>query len=107
MTTKISFEEFVREKRRRPVQVCFKCGKQKEIYTHYNGEEDKPLCNACNMKLRRESPSAAQVKLLKLPMTQAEILDAADAVAAHIVKYGAGDREESDQIAKAAESYLM
>lgn len=69
MTTKISFEEFVREKRRRPVEVCFKCGKQKEIYTHYNGEDDKPLCNACNMKLRRESPGAIQVKLLKLCAT--------------------------------------
>jgi hypothetical protein len=65
----VSFEEFVKEKRRRPVQVCFKCGKQKEIYTHYNGEDDKPLCNACNMKLRRESPGAIQVKLLKLCAT--------------------------------------
>jgi hypothetical protein len=69
MTTKISFEEFVREKRRRPVEVCFKCGKHKEIYTHLNGEEDKPLCNTCNMQLRRNSPGAIQVKLLKLCAT--------------------------------------
>jgi hypothetical protein len=40
------------------------------------------------------------------PMTQAEILDAADAVAAHVIKYGAGDREESRDIESAAESYL-
>jgi hypothetical protein len=54
MTTKISFEEF--KKRRRPEEICINCGKHKEIYTHLNGEEDKPLCNACNMKLRRNSP---------------------------------------------------
>jgi len=65
----ISFEEFIRGKRNRPVQVCFKCGKQKEIYSHLNGEEDKPLCNACNMQLRRNSPGAIQVKLLKLCAT--------------------------------------
>src|SRR5579863_7947938 len=67
MTTKISFEEF--KKRKRPEQVCIKCGKQKEIFTHYNGEDDKPLCNACNMQLRRNSPGAIQVKLLKLCAT--------------------------------------
>jgi hypothetical protein len=67
MTTKISFEEF--KKRKRPEQVCIKCGKHKEIYTHLNGEEDKPLCNTCNMQLRRESPGAVQVKLLKLCAT--------------------------------------
>jgi len=69
MTKPISFEEFVRNKRKRPVEVCFKCGEQKEIYTHLDSEEDKPLCNACNMKLRRESPGAIQVKLLKLCAT--------------------------------------
>jgi hypothetical protein len=69
MTKPISFEEFVSNKRKRPVEICFKCGKEKEIYTHLNGEEDKPLCNACNMKLRRESPGAVQVKLLKLCAT--------------------------------------
>lgn len=67
MTTKISFEEF--KKRKRPEQVCIKCGKQKEIFTHHNGEDDKPLCNACNMQLRRNSPGAIQVKLLKLCAT--------------------------------------
>jgi hypothetical protein len=67
MTTKISFEEFT--KRKRPEQICFKCGKHKEIFTHLDGEEDKPLCNACNMKLRREAPGAIQVKLLKLCAT--------------------------------------
>jgi len=67
MRTKISFEEF--KKRKRPEQVCIKCGKHKEIYTHLNGEEDKPLCNTCNMQLRRESPGAVQVKLLKLCAT--------------------------------------
>jgi hypothetical protein len=41
------------------------------------------------------------------PMTQAEILDAADAVAAHVVRYSAGDREESRNIESAAESYLI
>jgi len=41
------------------------------------------------------------------PMTQAEILDAGDAVAAHVVRYGAGDREESEDIRSAAESYLI
>lgn len=69
MIKPISFEEFVSNKRKRPVEVCFKCGKQKEIYTHLNGEEDKPLCNACNMKVRRESPGAIQVKLVKLCAT--------------------------------------
>lgn len=67
MTTKISFEEF--KKRKRPEEICIECGKQKEIYTHLNGEEDKPLCNACNMQLRRNSPGATQVKLLKLCAT--------------------------------------
>ncbi len=51
------------------MEVCSKCGKHKEIYTHLNGEEDKPLCNACNMQLRRNSPGAIQVKLLKLCAT--------------------------------------
>jgi hypothetical protein len=69
MIKPISFEEFVSNKRKRPVEVCFKCGKQKEIYTHLNGKEDKPLCNACNMKLRRESPGPTQVKLVKLCAT--------------------------------------
>lgn len=41
------------------------------------------------------------------PMTQAEILDAADAVAAHIVRYGAGDRDESRDVESAAETYLI
>jgi hypothetical protein len=41
------------------------------------------------------------------PMTRAEILDAADTVAAHVVRYGAGDREESRKIESAAESYLI
>lgn len=45
--------------------------------------------------------------LVREPMTQAEILDAADAVAAHVVKYGAGDREGSGEIEGAAKSYLM
>jgi hypothetical protein len=67
MTTKISFEEF--KKRKRPEEICFKCGKHKEIYTHLNGEQDKPLCNTCNMQLRRNSPGAIQVKLLKLCAT--------------------------------------
>lgn len=67
MTTKISFEDF--KKRKRPEEICIKCGKQKEIYTHLNGEQDKPLCNACNMQLRRNSPGAIQVKLLKLCAT--------------------------------------
>jgi hypothetical protein len=69
MTKPMSFEEFVSKKRKRPVEVCFKCGKQKEIYTHLNGEEDKPLCNTCNMQERRNSPGAIQVKLLKLCAT--------------------------------------
>ena len=67
MTAKISFEEFT--KRKRPEEICFKCGKRKEIYTHLNGEEDKPLCNACNMQMRRNSAGAIQVKLLKLCAT--------------------------------------
>lgn len=67
MTAKISFEEFT--KRKRPEQTCFNCGKHKEIYTHLNGEEDKPLCNTCNMQMRRNSPGAIQVKLLKLCAT--------------------------------------
>ena len=67
MTKPISFEEF--KKRKRPEQICIKCGKQKEIYTHLNGEQDKPLCNTCNMQLRRNSPGAIQVKLLKLCAT--------------------------------------
>lgn len=69
MTKPISFEEFVGKRRQRPQQICFKCNKPKEIYTHLNGDKDKPLCNACNMKLRRESPGAIQVKLLKLCAT--------------------------------------
>lgn len=69
MTKPMSFEEFVSKKRKRPEEVCFKCGKLKEIYTHLNGEEDKPLCNTCNMQERRNSPGAIQVKLLKLCAT--------------------------------------
>ena len=41
------------------------------------------------------------------PMTQAEILRAADWVAAYVVKYGAGDHEESVDIEKKAKSYLI
>jgi hypothetical protein len=52
--------------------------------------------------------TVAEAKLaVREPMTQAEILDAADAVAAHVVRYGAGDREESSGIKNAAESYLI
>lgn len=69
MTKPISFEDYVGNKRKRPEQICFKCGKRKEIYTHLNGEEEKPLCNACNMQLRRNSPGAIQVKLLKMCAT--------------------------------------
>lgn len=69
MARPTSFEDFVAKKRTRPEQICSVCGKRKEIYTHLNGEEDKPLCNACNMKLRRESAGAVQVKLLKLCAT--------------------------------------
>jgi len=67
MTTKISFVEY--KKRKRPEQICINCGKHKEIYTHLNGDEDKPLCNTCNMQMRRNSPGAIQVKLLKLCAT--------------------------------------
>ena len=56
------------KKRQRPEQICFACGKQKQIYTHLGGEQDKPLCSACNMRLRRDSPGAAQVRLCKLGM---------------------------------------
>lgn len=69
MTKPISFEQFVSKKRKRPEEICIKCGEHREIYSHLNGEEDKPLCNSCNMKLRRESPGAIQVKLLKLCAT--------------------------------------
>jgi hypothetical protein len=69
MTKPMSFDDFVSKKRKRPEEICFKCGKHKEIYTHLNGEEDKPLCNTCNMQLRRNSPGAIQVKLLKLCAT--------------------------------------
>jgi hypothetical protein len=44
---------------------------------------------------------------MREPMTQAEILKAADWVAAHVVKYGAGDHEESVDIEKKAKSYLV
>ena len=76
MSKPISFEEFVSKKRQRPQENCFKCGKLKDIYTHFSGDKDKPLCNACNMKLRRESPSAAQVKLLKLSGTAIGAMEA-------------------------------
>ena len=76
MSKRLSFEEFVGKKRLRPQEICFKCGELKDIYTHFNGDKDKPLCNACNMKLRRESPSAAQVKLLKLSGTAIGAMEA-------------------------------
>lgn len=76
MIKAISFEEFVGKKRQQPEQICFKCGKLKDIYTHFNGEEDKPLCNACNMKLRRESPSVVQIKLVKLAGTAMGLMEA-------------------------------
>jgi hypothetical protein len=69
VTKRNSFDEFVSNKRKRSEQICFKCGKRKEIYTHVDGQKDKPLCNGCNMKARRESPGAIQVKLLKLCAT--------------------------------------
>jgi hypothetical protein len=66
---------------------------------------DKQIANA-DGKYHIESLEEAK-SLVREPMTQAEILDAADAVAAHVVRYGAGDREESDDIKNAAESYLI
>lgn len=77
----------------------------KYAYYYTRDAYGKQIANA-DGKYHIESLEEAK-SLVRVPMTQAEILDAADAVAAHIVKYGAGDREESDQIAKAAESYLM
>ncbi len=50
----------------RPVEVCVGCTKTKPIFTHLRGDPRLPLCNACNMKLRRESPEAQQIKLIKL-----------------------------------------
>lgn len=41
------------------------------------------------------------------PLTQEEMLDAADAVAAHIIKYSAGDHDESRLVEREAEAYLM
>jgi hypothetical protein len=39
------------------------------IYTHLNGDKNAPLCQACNMRLRRESASSEQAKRLKLMAT--------------------------------------
>ncbi len=56
----------------------------------------------------RNTESLDEAKaLVRKPMTQAEILGAADTVAAHVVKYGAEDREGAGQIEGAAKSYLM
>ena len=66
---------------------------------------DKRIANAGG-EYRVESVEEAK-SLVREQMTQAEILDAADQVAAHVVRYGAGDREESSGIKNAAESYLM
>jgi hypothetical protein len=41
------------------------------------------------------------------PMTQAEILDAGDSIATHIVKNGAGDDQEAGRIGSLAEKWLM
>ena len=65
MTPKISFDAF-QEKRKRPREICFDCGKYKEIYTHAAEDSNKPLCSGCNMKRRRNSSGAMQVRLLKL-----------------------------------------
>ncbi|HKI24759.1 MAG TPA: hypothetical protein VKA07_00455 [Candidatus Sulfotelmatobacter sp.] len=40
-------------------------------------------------------------------MTQAELMETADEVAAHVVKYGAGDHEESGLIEMSAERWLI
>jgi hypothetical protein len=54
------------EKRERPLGTCIICGKEKPIYTHLNGDKDAPLCGACNMRMRRESPDTVQIKVVKL-----------------------------------------
>jgi hypothetical protein len=53
-------------KRERPMKVCSICGKEKPIVKHLNGDPSKPLCAACNMKLRRGLASTDQVKAMKL-----------------------------------------
>ena len=56
-------------KRERSVKVCCMCGKEKPIVKHLNGDPNKPVCAACNMKLRRGLASSDQVRAIRLAAT--------------------------------------
>jgi hypothetical protein len=56
-------------KRERSVKVCCMCGKEKPIVKHLNGDPNKPVCAACNMKLRRGLASSDQVRAIRLGAT--------------------------------------
>ena len=75
-------------------------------YAYYRTRDayGKPIANASG-KWSIESLEEAK-SLVRTPLTQAEILDAADSVATHVVKYGAS-KDDSGRIEKAAESYLI
>jgi hypothetical protein len=63
------------KKRVRPEGICSGCGKKKPIYNHLDGDQSKPLCGACNMKLHRQSPGAVQTKVSKIGMQAIGSLD--------------------------------
>ncbi len=63
------------KKRVRPVGVCAECGNSKPTYNHVDGDESKPLCGACSMKLHRQSPGAVQTKVSKVGMQAIGTLD--------------------------------
>jgi hypothetical protein len=53
------------EKRERPTGTCILCKKEKPIFNHLNADQNAPLCGACAMRLRRESATTDQIKILK------------------------------------------
>jgi hypothetical protein len=63
------------KKRVRPEGICAGCGKKKSIYNHLDGDQSKPLCGACSMKLHRQSPGAVQTKVSKVGMQAIGSLD--------------------------------
>jgi hypothetical protein len=57
MKTALEFDEWVKEKRQRPVGICNECGREKEL----RQREPEPLCGACYMKIDRREKKAADL----------------------------------------------
>lgn len=63
------------KRRIRPEGICCGCAKTKPIYNHVDGDQSRPLCGGCSMKLYRQSPGAVQTKVSKVGMQAISTLD--------------------------------